>query len=114
MCGTACKPLATGALIGFRPQIDHHHAAIHIMNQKSWTVAETKARLSEVIERARSMGPQTITRHGRSVAVVVSPQEWERRTRHTGNLAAFFAASPLRGSGLQLRRKKDGARKLMW
>ena len=81
------------------------------MSATHWTVAEAKAKLSEVIDRARSGGPQTITRHGRNTAVVVSAEEWERRTKRTGTLAEFFAASPLRGSGLSLRRGKDGLRK---
>ena len=81
------------------------------MAQESWTVAEAKAKLSEVIERAQSEGPQTITRNGRLAAVVVSAQEWEQKTKRSGNLADFFAASPLRESGLQVKRVKGGVRK---
>ena len=40
-------------------------------NMPAWTVAEAKAKFSQVIERART-GPQTITRNGRPAAVVVS------------------------------------------
>lgn len=79
---------------------------------ENWTVAEAKAKLSEVIEQAQSNGPQTITKRGRKAAVVVSAEEWDRKTRRTGNLAEFFAASPLRGSGLRIRRSKDGPRKV--
>lgn len=78
----------------------------------TWTVAEAKARLSELIERARSGGPQTITKNGRTAAVVVDAAEWERKTRRTGNLAEFFAASPLRQSGLKIKRSKDRPRKV--
>jgi hypothetical protein len=42
--------------------------------------------------------------------VVVSAEEWERKTHRPGNLAAFFAESPLRGSGLKATRKKQGLR----
>ena len=35
-----------------------------------WQVQEAKARLSEVIEKARTEGPQTITRHGAERVVV--------------------------------------------
>ena len=77
-----------------------------------WTVAEAKAKFSEVIERAMSEGPQTITRKGRTAAVVVGAEEWQRKTNRVGNLAEFFAASPLRGSGLKIRRLKDKPRKL--
>ena len=80
------------------------------MSGDTWTVAEAKARLSEVLEQARSQGPQTITRHGRTAAIIVSPEEWDRKARRVGNLAEFFAASPLRGSGLEIERRKEGAR----
>jgi prevent-host-death family protein len=81
------------------------------MAVSTWTVAEAKAHLSELIERARTR-PQTITRHGRSAAVVVSAEEWERKSKRTGNLAEFFAGSPLRGSGVAVRRSKDRPRKV--
>ncbi len=76
----------------------------------TWSVAKAKAKLSEVIARAESKGPQTVTRHGRKVAVVVSPEEWERRTRRKGTIVEFFARSPLRGSGIDLTRIKDRPR----
>jgi prevent-host-death family protein len=67
--------------------------------------------LSELIERAQK-GPQTITRRGRSAAVVVSAEEWERKSKRTGSLAEFFAGSPLRGSGINIRRRKDRPHKV--
>jgi prevent-host-death family protein len=79
----------------------------------TWTVAEAKARLSEVIERAQSGGPQTITKNGRTAVVVVNAEEWERKTKRTGNLAEFFAASPLRKSGLKIERSKGRPRKVV-
>ena len=82
------------------------------MTTPHWTVAEAKARFSEVIDRAESDGPQTITRNGRTAAVIVGAEEWERKTRRVGNLAEFFASSPLRGSGLKLSRPKDRPRKI--
>jgi prevent-host-death family protein len=75
-----------------------------------WTVADAKARFSEVIDRALSEGPQTITRNGKQAVVVVASEEWERKTKRRGNLAEFFAASPLRDSGLAVERPTDGPR----
>ena len=75
-----------------------------------WSVARAKARFSEVIDRALSEGPQSITRRGRKSVVVVSTDEWERKTKRTGNLAEFFAQSPLRRSGLEVRRLPGGLR----
>jgi prevent-host-death family protein len=82
------------------------------MNVDSWTVAEAEARFSELLDQARSRGPQTITKHGRTTAVVVSAEEWERKSKRTGNLAEFFAGSPLRESGIEVKRRKDRPRKV--
>jgi prevent-host-death family protein len=82
------------------------------MKKKSWTVAEAKARFSKVINQAESEGPQTITRNGRSTVVLVSFEEWERKTKRAGNLAEFFAASPLRGSDLFLKRFPERTREI--
>jgi prevent-host-death family protein len=82
------------------------------MHTGDWSVAEAKAQLSKLIEQARSEGPQTITRHGRATAVLVSAEEWERKSKRTGNLAEFFAGSPLRGSGAGFPRRKDRPRKV--
>jgi prevent-host-death family protein len=79
---------------------------------KKWSVAEAKAKFSEVIDLARSQGPQTVTRNGRTAVVIVAADEWERRNKRRGNLADFFAASPLRGSQLEVRRLKGRLRKV--
>jgi prevent-host-death family protein len=80
------------------------------MSEQNWTVAEAKAKFSELIETARVRGPQTITKNGRTAAIVVSPDEWQRKTERIGTLADFFAASPLRKSGLRIDRAKQAPR----
>lgn len=82
------------------------------MSTDIWTVAEAKAKFSEVIDKAESDGPQTITRNGRTTAVVVAAEEWERKTKRKGSLADFFAASPLRGSGVRRTRVRGRLRKI--
>jgi prevent-host-death family protein len=100
------------------PFVDDYHdyfgfcSARRVVTTRTWTVAEAKAKLSEVIERARKRGPQTVTRNGRPAVVIVAAEEWERRARRTGNLAEFFAASPLRGSALTIERVEGGLREL--
>ncbi|TPN47696.1 MULTISPECIES: type II toxin-antitoxin system prevent-host-death family antitoxin [unclassified Mesorhizobium] len=71
-----------------------------------WTVAGAKAWLAEVIERAHS-APQTITRNGKPIVVVVSSEEWQRKTARKGRLAEFLLDSPLRGADLDLGRQRD-------
>jgi prevent-host-death family protein len=74
------------------------------MSTQTWTVAEAKAKFSELLDKAKSEGPQRITKHGRTAAVVVAAEEWEHKAERRGNLAEFLASSPLRGSGLKLKR----------
>jgi prevent-host-death family protein len=73
----------------------------------TWKVAEAKSRLSELIDRAMREGAQEITRHGRRAVVVVSAQEWDRKTRRNEGLVQFLDRSPLQGSGLEVERLPD-------
>jgi prevent-host-death family protein len=68
--------------------------------------------LIELIERAANNGPQTMTRNGRKVAVVVSSDEWDRKTKRKGTLADFFAESPLRGAEIDLERVRNHPREI--
>jgi prevent-host-death family protein len=74
------------------------------VHDRVWSVADAKARLSELLDQAVSEGPQAITRRGREIAVVVSAEEWHRKSSRSGSLAEFLAASPLRDSGLEIGR----------
>ncbi len=60
-----------------------------------WQMQEAKARLSEVVKCAESEGPQNITLHGQSVAVVVSRAMFERLTGNDHSLVDFMRRSPL-------------------
>ena len=77
----------------------------------AWTRAGAKARFSEVVDRAQA-GPQTITRNGKPSAVIVSAEEWARKTVRKGTLAEFLLASPLRGADLDLERPHETPRDL--
>ncbi len=62
---------------------------------RAWQMQESKARLSEVVKCAESEGPQNITLHGQSVAVVVSRAMFERLTGNEHSLVEFMRRSPL-------------------
>lgn len=79
--------------------------------ETNWTVARAKSQLSEVIDRAQS-APQTITRNGKPSVVVVSVEEWQRKTARKGTLAEFLLASPLRSADVDLERQQDQPRDL--
>ncbi len=78
-----------------------------------WQMQEAKAHLSEVVKRAESEGPQDITLHGQSVAVVVSRATYERLTGNSQTLAAFMQQSPLYGfEGVEFERDRSLAREI--
>lgn len=64
---------------------------------QSWQMQTAKARFSELVKHAAQEGPQDITVHGRSVAVVVSRELFDRLSGGEQSLAEFMDASPLQG-----------------
>ena len=73
-----------------------------------WQIQDAKNKLSEVINRAISQGPQVITKHGEKTVVVVAYTEYETLRKSQGKLSAFFSASPL--AGLDLTRDPSSPR----
>lgn len=51
------------------------------MADGNWSVAQAKARFSEVIDKAATDGPQHISRNGKDAAVIVSAAEWAKRIK---------------------------------
>ena len=85
---------------------------MNAIEKLSWSVADAKARFSAMIDKARSNGPQILTKNGKPIAVLVSIEEWERRTKPKENLVEFFQNSPLFDSGLDLERRDHEPRKI--
>lgn len=80
---------------------------------ESWQVQTAKARFSEVFRRARSEGPQRITRQGKEGVVMLSEEQYEQlvgRAHQPKNLVQFFRQSPLAGVDLDLERQRDAER----
>lgn len=78
----------------------------------SWQLQEAKARLSELVKKATTEGPQEITVHGRPSVVVLSQAEFEKLTKKDAkpNLVDFLLNSPLRGLDLDFVRDKSPCR----
>ena len=74
-----------------------------------WQMQEAKARLSEVVKRAELDGPQDITLHGRSVAVVISRATFERLSGQAASLVDFMRSSPLVGLDEELVFERDAS-----
>lgn len=61
---------------------------------QTWQMQEAKARMSEMVKRAQTQ-PQDITVHGKSVAVVVSREAFDRLSQTQDSLVDFMRRSPL-------------------
>lgn len=64
---------------------------------QTWQMQEAKAHLSELVSRAQDHGPQEITVHGRSLAVVLSREAYDRLSGANMSLVEFMQRSPLYG-----------------
>ena len=70
----------------------------------SWQVQSAKARFSEVFRKARTEGPQRITRQGKEGVVMVAEEQYDRlvgKSRQPKSLVDFLRNSPLRGVNLE-------------
>jgi prevent-host-death family protein len=65
-----------------------------VIAMTTWPIQDAKTRLSEVIERARTEGPQTLTRHGTERAVVLSIEEYRALAVLKPNFRAYLLGGP--------------------
>jgi len=81
--------------------------------EESWQIQSAKARFSEVFRRARTEGPQRITRQGKESVVMMAEEQYDRlvgKSHQPKNLVQFFRQSPLVGVELDLERDRDPGR----
>ena len=71
---------------------------------------EAKNRFSEMVNKALIEGPQTVTRHGKEIVVVLSKAEYDHLIKAQTSLVDFFRQSPLVGVNLNLERDQSLAR----
>lgn len=64
---------------------------------KTWQMQTAKARFSDMVRCAKQDGPQDITVHGKSVAVVLSREMFDRLSGSSQSLLEFMQQSPLYG-----------------
>jgi prevent-host-death family protein len=77
----------------------------------NWQVQEAKTKLSEVIERASREGPQTITKHGKARAVLISIDDYEAMKRSQPNLIDYLKTGPF-FDDVHLERSPDTGREI--
>jgi prevent-host-death family protein len=74
-----------------------------------------KARFSELFRRARTEGPQVVTRQGKEQVVILPAEHFAqliKRGRQPKSIVRFFAESPLAKVMLDLRRDVDSGREI--
>lgn len=67
---------------------------------RAWQLQEAKNRFSEVVDEALRDGPQTVTRRGEPVVVVVSVDTWRAVSSPRPSLKDHLRAAPLEGLDL--------------
>jgi prevent-host-death family protein len=78
-----------------------------------WQLQTAKARFGEVFRKARTEGPQFITRQGKEGVVMMPVEQFEQlavRARQPRSLVHFFRESPLVGLDLDFERDQDTGR----
>ena len=81
----------------------------------AWQLQTAKARFSELFRRARTEGPQVVTRQGKEQVVVLAAEQFAhltKRVRQPKSLVNFFAESPLTHVELDLSRDVDSGREI--
>ena len=74
-----------------------------------WQLQEAKQRFSELVQRVLDEGPQTVTRRGEEVVVVVSTAEFHRLTGSVPDFKEFLLSGPALDV-LDIQRPADAAR----
>jgi prevent-host-death family protein len=59
-----------------------------------WQLQDAKARFSEVVQRARRDGPQTVTLRGERAAVVLSAEDYDRLAGGAGSFVEALLEGP--------------------
>jgi prevent-host-death family protein len=80
-----------------------------------WQLQTAKAQFSELFRRARTEGPQVVTRQGKEQVVVLPAEQFAqltKRVRQPKSLVRFFAESPLTRINLDLSRDVDSGREI--
>jgi antitoxin Phd len=75
--------------------------------KRRWQLQEVKARLSEVVKTAAKEGPQEITVHGETAAVLLSGKDYARLAKPKPRFLEFLRRSPLAGTDLKVVRDRS-------
>lgn len=77
------------------------------MKSHTWQLQEAKNKFSELVRKASEEGPQTITKHGKESAVILSIKDYKRLQAPKCDLVSFFSESPLSQHADELDLERD-------
>jgi prevent-host-death family protein len=60
----------------------------------AWQLQEAKAKFSQLVQKALDEGPQTVTRHGKEVAVLMSADDYKKLQRRRPGLLEVLMSGP--------------------
>ena len=79
-------------------------------SKRVWTIAEAKARLSEILRLAEEEGPQRIGT--RKSFVVVPASVWAEKTQPRKHLGRWLVENTPRGTNLEVSRQRGSHRRI--
>ena len=59
-----------------------------------WQIQEAKQKFSALVDQAISEGPQTVTRRGKDVVVVISVEDYARMAMNRPDFKEFLLSAP--------------------
>ena len=74
-----------------------------------WQLQDAKQQFSRLVDRARSDGPQVVTRNGKEVAVVLGFDDYRRLRSDGGAFKRFLSEGP-DFDALEIERAREAAR----
>lgn len=77
---------------------------------QTWQLQRAKAEFSRLIDMSIEKGPQTVTRHGRPTAVVMSTADYRKLKNRGPDFKTFLRKAPL--YQLDLSRNRGRGRKV--
>jgi antitoxin Phd len=77
---------------------------------RRWNLQDAKARLSELVDRARLGEPQVILRRGEPAAVILAYEQYARERSPRQSILSFFQESPLVDLEFEIPRSEEPMR----
>jgi antitoxin Phd len=89
----------------------HIKTAAQVVGLERWKLEDAKARLSEVVRRAGTKGPQLVTIRGKEAAVILAPEQYKQllpKPKGYKPLVPFLQGLGL--AGVDIERQTDTGR----